>query len=429
MAASAEIKGSEPAGVAGSPERVFECQECGLQHRFGVPSPGLRAICGRCGATLVRIPINSLDRALALTIAGLVLVVFANTLPFMSMSIQGRVQAASLITGALALLDQGFWSLAALVMITTIVAPSLKLGALLYVLGGLRLARPPRDLPLVLRCLDRLHPWSMVEVYLLGVFVAYVKLIDLATIEIGIAFWSLATLMVVMVAIDWVLDSEIIWRALEHRRLAGVPPALAKGPLVLCESCGMTAPVLEHHARCARCGAKLHFRKRNSITRSWALAITALILYIPANVFPVMTVISFGNGAPDTIVSGIKELFHAGMWPLALLVFFASITVPMLKLVGLMFLLITTQRRVRWRLRDRTLLYRIVEAIGRWSMIDIFMISILAGLVRLGSIATIEPGIGAVSFAAVVIITMIAAETFDPRLMWDAAGENKWLRH
>ena len=157
--------------------------------------------------------------------------------------------------------------------------------------------------------------------------------------------------------------------------------------------------------------------------RAWALMITAIVLYIPANVYPVMTVISFGSGSPDTILSGVKELALAGMWPLALLVFFASITVPVLKIVGLAILLITTQRGSHWRLRDRTVLYRIVESVGRWSMIDVFMISILVGLVRLGAIATIEPGIGAIAFAAVVITTMIAATCFDPRLMWDAAGE------
>lgn len=152
--------------------------------------------------------------------------------------------------------------------------------------------------------------------------------------------------------------------------------------------------------------------------------IAATILYIPANLYPVMTVISMGRGAPDTILSGVVELVQADMLPLALLVFFASITVPVLKLVGLTILLVTTQRRSRARLRDRTVLYRIVEAIGRWSMIDVFMLSILVGLVRLGNLATIEPGLGAISFASVVILTMIAAESFDPRLMWDAAGMN-----
>ena len=164
----------------------------------------------------------------------------------------------------------------------------------------------------------------------------------------------------------------------------------------------------------------MHRRKPDSIARTWALIVTAAILYVPANLLPVMTVIHFGRGEPDTILSGVKALIGAGMWPVALLVFFASITVPVLKLIGLTFLLITTQRRSRWRLRDRSLMYRIIEQVGRWSMVDIFMISILVALVNLGTLATIEPGVGAICFAAVVIITMFASMSFDPRLIWDA---------
>jgi paraquat-inducible protein A len=143
-------------------------------------------------------------------------------------------------------------------------------------------------------------------------------------------------------------------------------------------------------------------------------------LYIPANVYPVMTVISFGKGDPDTIWSGVQSLLASGMWPLAVLVFFASIIVPIIKLVGLTFLLVSVHYHWHWRPKQRTMLYRITEAVGRWSMIDIFMISILVALVRLEAIATIEPGAGATSFAAVVVLTMFAAMSFDPRLIWDA---------
>ena len=167
----------------------------------------------------------------------------------------------------------------------------------------------------------------------------------------------------------------------------------------------------------------LHKRKPDSLARTWALVMTAALLYIPANVFPVMTVIYFGRGAPDTILSGVLELLHGGLWPLAVLVFFASIMVPVLKLIGLSFLLISVQRGSIARLRDRTCLFRIIEQVGRWSMIDVFMIGILTALVNFGSIATIVPGIGAVCFAAVVIITMFASMSFDPRLMWDVRDD------
>ena len=194
--------------------------------------------------------------------------------------------------------------------------------------------------------------------------------------------------------------------------------------LLRCHTCHQLnrARHLSAHGRhvCSRCGAAIHLRKPHSLSRTWALTLAACILYIPANVYPVMTVISFGKGSPDTILSGVKHLIEAEMWPIAGLVFFASIVVPMAKLIGLSYLLISVQWRSHWRPKERTILYRVTELIGRWSMIDIFMISILIALVKLEAIATIEPGAGATSFAAVVIITMFAAMAFDPRLIWDA---------
>jgi paraquat-inducible protein A len=152
------------------------------------------------------------------------------------------------------------------------------------------------------------------------------------------------------------------------------------------------------------------------------LVIAAAILYVPANYYPVLTVVQLGAGSPSTILGGVSELLATRMYPLAALVFLASIAVPMLKLVGLTIMLIATQTgRSEW-LRDRTRLYYVVRWIGRWSMIDIFMESLLGALVRFGTIVTIEPGVGAVAFCAVVILTIFAAESFDPRVMWDTAA-------
>jgi paraquat-inducible protein A len=414
-----------PPAPAPSGKRIFECPECGLHQPLDALMPGSTAKCGRCGAILLRIPGNSLRRSLALVLTGLIVMVVANTAPFMSLSIAGRLQQANLITGAMALWDQGLWPLAVVVLLTTVVAPLLTLGALCYVLVGLRLPRPPRDVPVVFSWLEFLHPWSMIEVYLLGVFVAYVKLVAFATVDIGVACYALGFLMLIMVAIDFELSPELVWREMERRGLAVAPPVRGGGAFLLCETCGLTAASAARGSACPRCGTTRHRRKPDSVTRTWALVTTAVILYVPANLYPVMTVVMFGQGEPHTILGGVKELLASGMWPLALLVFFASITVPALKIFGLILLLLTTQRGSRWRLRDRTALYRIVESVGRWSMIDIFMLSILAGLVQLGAIATIEPGVGAISFCAVVIVTMFAAATFDPRLMWDSAGANR----
>ena len=198
--------------------------------------------------------------------------------------------------------------------------------------------------------------------------------------------------------------------------------------LLVCHTCRKLVEPPSHYAgvlECPRCGAELHRRKPNSLARAWALLIAATVLYIPANFYPVLRLEFLGSTEADTILTGVIELFNAGMWEIAALVFFASITVPMLKILGLGFLLISVQSRSRWRRRDRTQLYRLIEGIGRWSMIDMFMVSILVALVQLGGLATIDPGIGATCFAAVVVITMFAAGAFDPRIIWDAAEEGK----
>ncbi len=401
---------------------ILACHECGLIHRMRALPDGARARCRRCGATLYRERHGGLDRALVLTIAALILFVLAHSFPFMTFKLEGREQVSTLLTGVVQLYRDGMWPLALLVLCTASLAPLLKLLGDLYVLVALRSGWRGPGLARVFRYAEVVRTWAMMEVYVLGVIVAYVKLTDFAALELDIAVYSFVALIVTMVAAEASLDPREVWQRLGPQATAPLPLPRA-GALLGCHACDqlVRAPRAASHARlaCPRCGATLHRRRPNSVTRTWALVIAATILYIPANLLPVMTVTSFGKGEPDTILSGVKALIAAGMWPIALLVFFASITVPVLKLVSLTFLLITVQRGSAWRPRDRTLLYRIIEAIGRWSMVDIFMISILVALVDLGSIATIQPGAGAIAFAAVVIITMVAAMGFDPRLIWD----------
>ena len=178
-------------------------------------------------------------------------------------------------------------------------------------------------------------------------------------------------------------------------------------------------------AVCPRCGATMHLRKQDSIARTWAFLITSIILYIPANVYPIMTVTILGKGEPDTIASGVVALINAGMWPLALIVFMASIFVPLLKMLGLTVLLLSVKYKWRWRPVQRTVMYRIIEMIGRWSMVDVFMISILVAVIAFGNLATIHAGVGARAFALVVVFTILAAMSFDPRLIWDSLKNDR----
>lgn len=190
--------------------------------------------------------------------------------------------------------------------------------------------------------------------------------------------------------------------------------------IIGCHVCGLVcrAPSGDDEA-CPRCGAALHRRKRNSIGRTWALLVAAFILYIPANVLPIMRTVSLGDIDDNTIISGVVELWVKGSPSLAVIVFTASIVVPMTKFLVLGTLLASTRRRSRWALRQRAKLYRAVEFIGYWSMLDVFVVALLTALVRFGFFSEVEPLPGVVFFGLTVILTMFSSMSFDPRLMWD----------
>lgn len=197
-------------------------------------------------------------------------------------------------------------------------------------------------------------------------------------------------------------------------------PRAADAGLTGCHCCGLLVACSDAgELSCPRCGSRLHMRLPDSLARTWSLLITAVMLYIPANVLPVMRTAYLGNEKADTIMSGVVYFLAHGDWPLALVIFVASILVPLLKMLALSYLLLSVHRRSTIRQRERTALYRMTELIGRWSMVDVFVVAVLAALVQMGNLASILPGAGATAFAGVVILTMLAARAFDPRLIWD----------
>lgn len=199
------------------------------------------------------------------------------------------------------------------------------------------------------------------------------------------------------------------------------PASAARWHLATCHGCGLLSRAgASHAARCPRCGTPLHTRKPDSIARTWAFIVAAAILYIPANLLPIMETSSLFGAQDDTIMSGVVYLWISGSWHLALVVFIASILVPMAKLFALIVLVLSVQLRARWQPVQRTRLYRLVELVGRWSMLDVYVVTLLVALVQLEALATIRPGTGALAFGAVVVLTMFAAMSFDPRLIWDS---------
>ncbi|HYU11941.1 MAG TPA: paraquat-inducible protein A, partial [Stellaceae bacterium] len=303
--------------------------------------------------------------------------------------------------------------------------PAIWLCLVAVVLAGLRWGDPALRPNLVLpwKMSRLLFPWSMLDVYLLGAYVAFSRLDNAADTTIANGGYALVALVLAQTLLMLALGRRRVWDAIADPG----PYAPRSGePWVMCDSCQLVlaAPPAGATGKarlCPRCAGSIEPRQPGSLSATLALITAGAILYVPANLMPVMTVVRFGRVNNYTILSGVEELARLGLWPLALLVFFASIVVPMVKLLALAWFLLAIRRgSARW-LRARTSLYRLIDFLGRWSNIDVFMVSILVASLQFGALTTVAPGPGIVSFAAVVVLTMLATAVFDPRLMWDAA--------
>ncbi len=390
-------------------------------------SPDFSADCPRCGHILWRMRGCSFELPLACALAGALFFSYAVIAPFLEITARGHFQLARIETGPYQLTDQGFQIVGMLVLLVTVILPGAKLAIIIITLTGIETHLLPRDLlKEIFRWYETLKPWSMVDVYLLGFLVALTRLAVIATVHLDTALYALIGLMLSAAAANAFLDTEAVWRALDggscHRK-ACASGAAAGARLIGCQSCGLVNRALPGDS-CRRCDIILDDRKPASIARSWAHIIAAAILYLPSNLFPVMTISNLVRTQQFTIMGGIFELFERGLWPFAILVFFASILIPITKLLLMAYMLILTQLGSEEHLLGRTVGFRVVEFIGRWSMIDVFMISILVALVRFGKFSSVQAGFGVTCFAGVVVLTMIAAISFDPRLMWDRAAEH-----
>src|SRR5262249_3211559 len=390
------------------------CPDCGQEQTLPPLELHTVARCVRCGAILdAREPPDSTP--LALTVAGAISAVLANLYPIIEVRMAGRERVDLLFTGPRALAADGFGVRGAVVACFSIVLPVFWLLLVAWVLFHIRHRERPPLLGPTFRLAVRLRPWAMTEVFVIGAYVAYTRLQDVGHVSVGIGGGAIAATAFLTFLVDRTLDRRHVWDAI-------APPEMAREgwrPELSCPACDLLTHLREG-TRCPRCGAVLRRRKLASIPRTVALTVAGAALYVPANVLPIMSGGRFGRPEPSPIVNGIGELMRRRLWPLALIVLFASILVPVLKLVSLSWFVLAVRRRSSLGLRFRTRLYRLVDGVGRWSNIDIFMISILVALVQFGFLASVRAEPGAVAFAAVVIVTMFAAMAFDPRLMWDA---------
>ena len=439
-----------------STANLIICEFCDSIYRRAPLQGRSVACCSRCGSRLYGNSRANLDSMLALTLAALVVFFIANAYPLMQLGVGGKTSEATLWQMIVDTYDSNVTPIAVVAAITVFFFPLLQICLYAYVLLPLRRGRVPLAFIGVMHTLRQMQPWTMVEVFMLGLLVAVVKLGGMASSTPETGMWAFAVLTLLLTRLNS-RDLGELWEYAERiERDAGgdagrlrplpvasgerpdqaaqaapqpgqahrneqAPPRAAQLRLLACHGCGLVlrAGPLAGACYCPRCDQALHRRKPDSHTRSWAFLIAAAILYIPANVLPVMRTSTLFGSEDNTILSGVVELWTGGAWDLALIVFVASIAVPLIKVACLSLLLISSRRpSARWR-RERTRIYRMVEFIGRWSMLDVFVVALLLSLVRFGVLAEVRAGPGIIAFCAVVVLTMLASMSFDPRLIWD----------
>jgi paraquat-inducible protein A len=355
----------------------------------------------------------------AVTLGAILTYLIAQCFPIVELELNGLTSGATLLQAVGVLWNERMEVIAAMVFFFAIVFPALELGSLLYVSLGLLKGRRLPGFHLLLRVVQGARHWAMTEVLMIGILVTAIKMTSLARVIPHPGLFAFGAL-TVLCAVALRYEPRALW-TLGDRLDTPQHPVVEPGvhEHVECRACGLVNLTDGGRRHCRRCGAALHHRIPHSITWTWALLAAAALLYVPANILPVMYTEAIGGTEGDTIMSGVALFWNTGSPGLAIVIFVASVLGPVSKLAALALLAGTAQWRSRWAPAGRTRLYRAVEFIGRWSMLDIFVVTLTVALVRFQALAVITAGPGALAFGCVVILTMIASARFDPRLIWD----------
>lgn len=389
------------------------CARCGQVQAL---RQGRAQVCETCGSELERRTGRSLDAALALSAAAFLLLLPANLEPFLTTSALGAVRTSRLASGPAELWREGWPVLGILMALVVVVAPILRLGLVTAVLAAVRLRLRGRWIGPAFRWSNNLQPWAMADVAMVGLWVAYTRLSATVPTQLGLGGMCLVAAGVLCLFVRATLNPSDVWRRI--RRQPAVDPAR---PILSCEACGYLAPGRSAARPCPRCGQRLHARKPGAARRAAAFTIAGLLLYAPANLFPMATVPINLQPSSYTVLAGVRSLFAAGFYGLGLLVLTASFAVPLLKLGALGWFLTAMVRGGGAAPILKTRLFGVVEEIGRWSMVDPLVIALFMPVMQFNAQLYGRAGPAASAFSAVVVMTMIATRAFDPRHLWDAA--------
>ncbi len=400
--------------------RLMCCTECGTLQRAPnlLPGPMNLLDCSTCKSVMERSNGCSIPAALACASSALLLLIPANLLPFLSTSLAGVSRQSVVASSARAMVSEGYPELGIALVLLVTVLPLLRMGLLTVVLGALRFGRHPPWLGKAFRWANTLQTWAMADVFLLGFVIAYARLESTISVEMGAGAYCYVAAALLTLLTRATLDKRAVWEAIAAGR---TPPA--DEPVINCLGCDLLMPASTEGQPCPRCAATLRARKPDAVNRAAALTLAAAILYIPANLYSMATLPIGLASVQYTVLEGVIDLTDAKLYALAGIVFLASFAIPLLKLGVMAWCIASVVLRSSKHLVMKTKLYGVVEEIGRWSMVDPFVIACFVPVTQYNALIHGKAGPAAPVFAAVVILTTMAALAFDPRRLWDAASE------
>mgnify|MGYP004503449747 CR=1 FL=1 len=391
------------------------CRSCDLAVSITQIKKHYDCICPRCGRKLIS---NSLVRESDVAIvafAALIFLFISIVEPFMSISVMGTGAAMSL-TSIVSILNKQWGSLLYVFLFFTFFSPVSVLSIIVFI-GGLKY----KPNVLLAKFYSFNHSMCMVDVFVLGIVVSLIKLTALADVTFYVGFYTTFIFSVLMIWCCLKFNSSLLWEKIKNQSkldLVAGKSAMSQFYKV-CLECGYVFKAKDDIDICPRCKTQVSYRRKNCISKSLALLISALILYLPSNMYPVMYTEFLGSDTGSNIIEGVIEMWQMNSYFVSFVILLASIFIPAFKICSMLFILYATKFSKIVVHKRVSRLYRFVVFIGRWSLIDVYVVIIMSSIVKIGNLLDIEPGFAIICFCSVVIITVFSAETFDERLIWN----------
>ena len=401
---------------------LIACRDCGVIQRMPRPPKRGRLECWQCGHALEKRSGRSLDAALACVIATFLLLLPAIMMPIMTAHVAGISRSIWIGSGVATIWRQHWPLVAIFVGLFAVLLPLLRFGLLSVTLAAVRFGARDRWVGRAFRICEALDPWAMSDVLLIGAGIGYGRIVSQIPVRIDPGGWCFVGVALLTMLTRASLERRAVWRC-----LAAPPQNVGPNP-VACARCDLVLPRAAEGGRCPCCAARIHRRKPFAVMRCTALTLATTVLTPIAYGYPMSELWAAGTPHPHSVIRGIELLFTSGFWYFGIVIFCVSLLFPLTKLVGLAWFLSSVHYHSAARLRTRTKLFRFIDDIGRWSMLDPFAVMIFVPMGQFGQLAHISVMGGCPAFLATVVLSMLALQLFDPRLMWDAARARTEMR-